>query len=90
MIEAFGTVEILIPNSLARRTRSVCVVALSHILIHKFQVHIQSRVHKPKWIPNYQERNIHILRIPQDLITFHLDHIPVRNNNFPSIIFLLL
>jgi hypothetical protein len=48
------------------------------------------RRHIPKRITHNQEGNIYVLRIIQDLVAARLDHLPVCDDNFPTIVFLLL
>jgi len=87
-MEALGMLATDILRDRARRTRSVCVVALK-LISTSFQCgRIGGEI--PKRVPNNQECDVDILRIVKDIVTGTLYHFPVRKNHFPSIILLLL
>jgi hypothetical protein len=88
MMEALGTLATDILRERARRTRSVCVVALKLMLTSFHWRRIGGEI--PKRIPNNQECDVDILRIVKDVITSTLYHFPVCKNHFPFIILLLL
>lgn len=45
--------------------------------------------YKPEGIPNYQEGNVFLLRVAQNLLAIGLDHFSVGNGNRPPIIVFL-
>jgi hypothetical protein len=84
MIDAFGMTLDSIPSSRARRTRSVCVVALSNETVR----HKLGKAHNrniPKGVSDHEKSYIDLVRIGKNVVATSLDELSVGFNNFTSI-----
>lgn len=86
IIDALGTVFVGMPNSRARRTRSVWVVALEELISIAICIKaIPIIIHVPEWITDNKECYIRFVGSLENLIAPTLDQLSVGYNDRASI-----
>lgn len=81
---ALGMDRVGMESSRARRTRSVCVVALSKYekIVRRAKI---KKAHIPKWIAYDQKCNIDFVCILQNIVARRFDHLAVCDDYFTAI-----
>ena len=82
---AFGMERVGMESSRARRTRSVCVVALQSVLAFiGFNANVKE-VCAPEWVSYDEECDVDFVGIFEDVVAGGLDHLAVGYDNFAAI-----
>ena len=87
MIDALCTMRVGMPSARARRTMSVCVVALwqrcgFQILVSETN---EAKLHEPIRIADDEKGNIFLIRIAQDLVALRLNHVAIGDDQLLSV-----
>jgi hypothetical protein len=79
-IEALGMERVGMESSRARRTRSVCVVALDQVSIDGLGGFCVRRRDVPERISHHQKGYVHLIRVCEYVVRRRFDHLAVGND----------